>query len=101
MSHYLTLLNRTNFTIDKTVQDAREAEGLAVEFIPGQPAKRPYYGGGHPVVALTDDGQRICCRCKVAKPREAYTRNRNKADGLDARCRECKSAVARQRRVAD
>jgi hypothetical protein len=65
--------------------------------MPAAPAKPRYYGGGQKIVALTDDGRRICCRCKEAKPREAYTRNKNKLDGLDARCKDCKSAVARER----
>jgi hypothetical protein len=52
MSYYLTLLNRTGFTIDQTVQHVREAEGLAVELMPAS-QKRHRSGGGPPVVAVT------------------------------------------------
>jgi 5-methylcytosine-specific restriction endonuclease McrA len=38
-------------------------------------------------------GMKICCRCEEEKPLGEYTKNRAKADGLDARCRACKKEI--------
>lgn len=95
MSYYLELLEKYGLALDLVARELREASSCDMQ--DKALTKRRYYGGGHPLVALTADGRRICCRCRVAKPPEAYTKNRNKRDGLDARCRECKKAVARER----
>jgi hypothetical protein len=99
MSYYLSILQKQGLSLSPLTEHVRSVEGLSGESA-STPAKGRYYGGGHPIVALTQDGLRICCRCKVPKPASAYTKNRNKKDGLDARCRECKSQVARQRYLA-
>ena len=41
--------------------------------------------------AITETGNRICCICKVEKTKECFSPNRQKEDGLDARCKPCKS----------
>jgi hypothetical protein len=41
--------------------------------------------------AFDENGLRICCICRTAKTKEHYSSNRSKPDGLDARCKPCKS----------
>lgn len=99
LTYYEQIAHKTGVTLNPMQRYARQAEG----FDRTEPR------------AITDDvadagsrspfdpetGQRICCMCKTPKPASAYTKNRNKIDGRDARCRECKSrlAVTRKRRA--
>lgn len=47
--------------------------------------------------AFNEDGWRICASCKVAQPPESYHNNKNNIDGKDARCKICKSLLAKER----
>lgn len=40
---------------------------------------------------------RVCSECRESKEPQHYTKNKNKVDGLDARCRDCKKLIARLR----
>lgn len=96
LTYYEQIAHKTGVTLNPMQRYARQAEG----FDRSEP--RPILDG------VTDDaenrnpfdpetGQRICCTCKTPRPASAYTKNRNKIDGRDARCRECKSEHAAQR----
>lgn len=98
VSYYLELLARKGVTLSDDAADIRRAGRLPVETDAPKQEKRPYYGGGHPVVAISEDGRRICSRCKRAKSRDEYSKNKNKADGLDARCKACRHEIYLERR---
>lgn len=98
MSYYIHLLNQHGLRMSKETIKVRMSVGLAVDLKEVvDEVKRPYYGGGNPRTATTDEGDRICSECRELKPRESYTKNKNKTDGLDARCRDCKKLIARLR----
>lgn len=41
-----------------------------------------------------------CCRCRVVKPKKAFTKDRNRKDGLKPRCRDCRSVEFKDRVAA-
>jgi len=43
-------------------------------------------------------GLKVCTVCHVAKPREAFARNRQMPDGSSSECRVCTSAAQKARR---
>ena len=39
---------------------------------------------------------KICCRCGISKPVDAFGRHKARSDGLSSQCRECRNTVKRQ-----
>lgn len=57
-------------------------------------------GAAGPLLAsAVADGKR-CPKCGTVKPKADFSRNRHKADGLQARCRDCVAAFDRTRTVS-
>lgn len=38
------------------------------------------------------DGVKVCRKCKLSLPLDSFCKSKNRADGLNLRCRECVSA---------
>lgn len=98
LTYYEQIVVKTGVTLNPMQRYARQAEGFdrsELRTITDDVADDA--GSRSPFDPST--GQRICCTCKTPKPASAYTKNRNKIDGRDSRCRECKSALAAQRNL--
>lgn len=48
-----------------------------------------------------ETGLKICGHCKISKPANAYTKDKNRPDKLHSYCRECNSTVCTQWRRAN
>lgn len=46
--------------------------------------------------AYNEDGLKVCCVCHTPKGKDDFSPNKNRKDGLDARCKPCKSMLAKR-----
>ncbi len=56
-------------------------------------SQRAVGGAAAAAVAPPPPGQKRCSRCRVAKPRGDFHRNRTTADGLQYQCKSCHAEV--------
>lgn len=101
LTYYEEIAHKTGVTLNPMQRYARQAEGF--DRSEPRPISEDVAGDDDAENRSPFDpetGQRICCTCKTPKLASAYTKNCNKIDGRDARCRECKSELAAQRNLA-
>jgi hypothetical protein len=107
MSYYLHLMDKHGLALSEEAIVNRTAQGLPTEnvFVEEDDDSvsklvKHYFEHGtddyEPPTAFAGN-LRICSECREPKERQHYTKNKNKVDGLDARCRDCKKLIARLR----
>ena len=105
LTYYEQIAHKTGVTLNPMQRYARQAEGFdrtPARFDEDQPSNDFYDNGQKRRRTKVFDpatGRRICSECLLPKEPTAYSKNRNAVDGRDARCRECKSELARLRHL--
>jgi hypothetical protein len=107
MSYYMHLMDKNGLALSKEAIVYRTAQGLPTErvFIEEDDDSvsklvKHYLEHGsdnYEPPSAFDGSLRVCSECRVAKEREQFTKNKNRVDGLDAKCRDCKKMIARIR----
>jgi hypothetical protein len=100
-SYYLEMLKQHGMKLKSEQISGRLAAGLPTRITaPGVRELRQIELAEERERSILPDGRRICSTCREAKDPSEYSKNRNKADGLDAYCKPCKKARAHQRYLA-
>lgn len=110
MSYYMQLLQKRGIELSDDQKSARRAWGASLDptfkeysvddledFEEVTTPLRNWTPPEHVAeTAFSPEGLRVCSACRVAKEPHEFSKNKNKKDGLDARCKRCKSEKAKQ-----